>query len=139
MKSLLLAWRTAVWSAFNRTLSTFSAKISGVLSGALYSRPALKRGLLVLLLFGVPALPLTVLFGAFAPATWGLVLGAVFLGLGAERASTDWDDMFALPAPRNFKFWHWHALERKRYLAVLAALITGQILVLISSMIWGGI
>ena len=133
MKSLLLAGRTAVRSFF--TLITTRAKAN--LGRMLDHRPALKRGLLVLLLFAVLAVPLTALFGGWATFVWALMLAAVFIGLGAERDSTDWDAVFALPALRHFKFWRWHGLERKRYVAVLAALALGQILAFIIPAIWG--
>ena len=133
MKSLLLAGRTAVCSMFTLIITKSKAKLARMLN----HRPALKRGLLVLLLFAVLAVPLAALFGVWAASLWALVLAAVFLGLGAERTSTDWDAMFALPAPRYFKFWQWHALERKRYFAVLAALAMGQLFVLILPALWG--
>ena len=127
MKSLLLAWRTAVQTWAARHIAAARLKILAVL----YSRPALKRGLLALLLFAPLALLLIFIFNALAAAVWGLVLAAVFLGLGAERASTDWDEVFALPALRNFAFWRWHPLERKRYFAVLTAIIASVLCLLI--------
>ena len=60
---------------------------------------------------------------------FALVLAGVFLGLGTERASTDWDDVFALPHPVDFLFWRWHSLERKRYTAVLITLMISVSLV----------
>ena len=133
MKSLLLAGRTAVRSFFVRLFGAFRSKISG----AFRARPALRRGLLVFFLFCVPALPLVLVAGSFSLLLWACVLAAVFLGLGAERASTNWDDVFALPAARHFKFWRWQALERRRYQAVLCALGVGQALVLLIPVLWG--
>ncbi len=97
-----------------------------------YARPALKRGLLALCLFGLLALPLQLVFAA-GVALWACFLLGLFLGMGAERACTDWGDTFALPRPRDFAFWRWHALERKRFCAVLIALAAG----LLASTLWG--
>jgi len=127
MKSLLLAWRIAVRSWAARHIAAARLKILAVL----YSRPGLKRGLLTLLLFAPLALMFTFVFNVLAAVMWGLVVAAVFLGLGAERASTDWDEFFALPALRNFAFWRWHPLERKRYFSVLATLIASVLCLLV--------
>jgi len=96
-------------------------------------RPALRRAGLVFGLYAVLALPM-VLLGFLLPAgLWAVFLTALFLGLGAERASLEWDATFALPPVRSFAFWRWQALERKRFLGALAALGLGLVL----SIIWG--
>jgi len=133
MKSLLLVGRTAVRSFFTLITTRAKAKLATMLD----RRPALKRGLLVLLLFAILAVPLTALGSGWAAFVWAVMLAAVFIGLGAERDSTDWDAIFALPALRHFKFWRWQALERKRYVAVLVALVFGQASGLIIPVIWG--
>ena len=94
-----------------------------------YRRPALKRGMLALALYGVPVLTAAILPfpGVILTigAAWALALFMLFLGMGAERAALDWGPVFALPPLKSFAFWRWHALEKKRFLAVLLALATG--------------
>jgi len=135
MKSLLLAWPAAARSFLVRLL----AKVRAQLTASFYSRPALKRGLLVFGLFTALALPLGLLAGQWGVVAWALVLAALFLGMGAERASTDWSEVFALPALRNFAFWRWHALERKRYVAALTALAIGFACSMALALLYGGL
>jgi len=120
MKSLLVAWPRAVRAFFARSFRTLSSFFAG--------RPALTRAWLVFALYGLLALP-AVLLGTLLPAVaWALFLAALFWGMGAERASLEWDAVFTLPSPGSFAFWRWHALERKRFLSALAALVTGLFL-----------
>jgi hypothetical protein len=129
MKSLLLAVRRHVRSFLRSLQGKVTAKITKLLD----RRPAVKRGLLVLVLYGLIGLPLTAAFGGVFAAIWALMLGCLFLGMGAERAAISWDSMFALPPLRSFQFWRWQALERKRFMAVLSALTGGVLL----TSIWG--
>ena len=103
-----------------------------------YTRPALKRFALVVGLHSVVLVPLVLLetFGGpgllalwlvLAFLGWSLFLLGLFWGFGAERAATEWDDVFALPPLSSLAFWRWHALEKKRFCAVLAALGTGLV------------
>lgn len=111
MKKRLLAAKAA-----------FTAALKGFLGRFFYTRPALKRGVLVVGLMG----PFVVLGHAVAAPLLSVcvavVLLALFWGMGAERAATDWDPVFSLPPVSAFAFWHWQPLERKRFYAVLFAL-----------------
>ncbi|WP_262689776.1 hypothetical protein [Kordiimonas aestuarii] len=112
------------------------AALKGVAARFFYTRPALKRGALVLALQLVVLLPLSffALKGGqgIVPLAltlfmfiWCAFLFGLFLGMAAERAATDWDDVFALPPLNAFLFWRWHALERRRFMAVAGALLLG--------------
>ncbi len=116
MKQLLLSAKAVL----GKTLGRFFYVL-------FHTRPALKRGALSLFLYAVPtavaaAGPVSLsTFGTF----WAFGLLMLFWGMGAERAATDWDPVFFLPHPRSFAFWHWHALEKKRFLAAIMALVSG--------------
>jgi len=133
MKSLLLGAGASLGTFLRRVSAIFATKVLGALS----SRPALMRALLVTALFGAVAVPVAALLGAGFGAVWALWLAALFLGMGAERDSTEWNVVFALPALRHFQFWRWQALERKRYQAVLFALAVGQLFVWLLPILWG--
>jgi hypothetical protein len=124
-----------------RAALPFFAKLAFLPARFLYRRPALKRALLALLLQQAMLLPFTLslplhgnvlatfwalLFGGF----WTAFLAGLFWGMAAERASTQWDSIFALPGPASFLPWRWHALERKCFIAVLATLAAGLLLTL---------
>lgn len=117
-----------------RTAATASA-----IGRFFYTRPALKRGALALGLQQLVLVPLGLLANAADPGLmdvwaaliglqWSVFLIGLFWGMGAERAATDWDSVFALPPLRSFDFWCWHALEKKRFSAVLVALCSGLFL-----------
>lgn len=99
-------------------------RLGRLLNALFHTRPALKRGGLVLVLYSVPVC-LAALLSAptiVVGVVWALALLMLFLGMGAERAATDWDPVFALPPLKSFAFWRWHALEKKRFLAAVSAL-----------------
>lgn len=119
----------------NRTLA---AVTSGV-GRFFYRRPALKRALLAFILQQVVLVPFALLGGhtslgfvhlaaSFFCVGWTAFLFGVFWGMGAERASVEWDSVFALPTVASFRVWRWHALERKRFFAVIMALSTGLVI-----------
>jgi len=114
----------------NISIAKAKAALSASLGRFFYaifnSRPALKRASLVAALYLVPAL-LAAPFSAavLVGGIWALMLLAVFWGMGAERAATDWDRVFSLPPVSSFAFWRWHGLEKKRFLAVIAVLCAG--------------
>lgn len=129
-----------VYHAAVGTLLRAAARSSSLLKAAVgrffYVHPVLKRAGLVFALLLLVLVPL----GTFAVVggdtlfalmltclmiMWCAFLFGLFLGLGAERASVDWDNVFALPPLRAFAFWRWHAIERKRFLGVLGALFFG--------------
>lgn len=93
-----------------------------------YTRPAMKRASLVLILYSVPPL-VSALFSAAVEvgSVWALMVVSLFWGMGAERASIEWDDIFSLPPISAFAFWRWHGLEKKRFLSALAALAAGWV------------
>jgi hypothetical protein len=104
-----------------------------------YTRPALKRGALALVLQQLVVLPLGLIaagsgvglvdiWAALVSLQWTIFLVGLFWGMGAERASTEWDGTFALPPLKSFDFWRWHALEKKRFMAVLVSLMGGLLL-----------
>ena len=98
------------------------------------TRPGLKRGALVLTLFALVAVPACVVVPHAAlsvSVVWALVLFALFLGMGAERAAVEWSPTFALPPLGAFAFWRWHTLEKKRFIAVIAALVLGLVVTFI--------
>jgi len=95
--------------------------------GLFHIRPSLKRGVLAFCLCVAVAAPFAIVdLPAVAPA-WAAMLATLFLGMGAERAALEWDDMFALPPIHTFAFWRWHALERKRFLAAIIGITLGVI------------
>lgn len=90
------------------------------------ARPATKRVLLVILLFGIPLVFAHLILSTLAPlvtAQLAMLLMGTFLGMGAERASTDWDDFFALPPLSAFAVWRWYPIERKRFSAAIGAIL----------------
>ncbi|WP_417451272.1 hypothetical protein [Kordiimonas sp.] len=120
----------AAWVALPR------AELKGAVARFFYTRPALKRGALVLGLQLVVLLPLSFFAlsggGGLLALTltllmfvWCAFLFGLFLGMAAERAATDWGDIFALPPLGAFLFWRWHALEKKRFISVMASLLFG--------------
>ncbi len=135
MKFLLPVYHAAVGTlARAATLSLSSLKAA--LGRFFYSHPTLKRAGLVFALQLVVLIPLGIFAAVGSDALFALMLTCLmimwcafliglFLGLGAERASMDWDSIFALPPVRAFAFWRWHAIERKRFLGVLGAIFLG--------------
>lgn len=119
MKSLQLAWLGAA----RQQLSAGLQQIWKHICRYIYPRMGLKRGILVAGLFSAGAGLLGPVFGFEALVAWALIIAAVFLGLGAERATTDWGSVFGLPSPRDFVFWAWRPVERKRYWATLVSLL----------------
>ncbi len=128
-------WAAALWRAIT---SPFSA-LGFTLGRFFYQRPALKRAALALALQQLVLLPLVSVATSAAGvvfAFWVVLLGlawtfflfGLFWGMAAERASTEWDSIFSLPTARSFLPWRWHALERKRFLAVSCALAAGLLL-----------
>lgn len=122
----------ALWRAIT---SPFTA-LGFTLGRFFYPRPALKRAALALALQQLVLLPLGCLTAGgptIILAFWVLLIGlawtfflfGLFWGMAAERASTEWDSIFALPTAQSFMPWRWHALERKRFLAVTFALAAG--------------
>lgn len=107
-------------------IANAKAALSASLGRFFYTRPALKRAGLVLLLYCGPPL-VAAIFSAAIPigGIWALMLTSLFWGMGAERAAVEWDDVFSLPPLSAFAFWRWHGLEKKRFLAALAALLAG--------------
>lgn len=103
------------------------AALSASLGRFFYTRPALKRGGLVLAILVVPTLAgyLVDISILSVAAIWAPIVAALFLGMGAERAAIDWDPVFSLPPVSAFAFWRWHALEKKRFLAALSAVVVG--------------
>lgn len=100
-------------------------KLKAAIGRFFYVRPALKRAFLVLALF-LPFAAVSHLAGVPDISVWAAVfLLALFWGMGAERATIDWDPVFSLPPVKSFAFWRWHPLERKRFNAVLLALASG--------------
>lgn len=129
--------RCAVVRIFNVSKAAFGKTISRFFHSLFHTRPGLKRGVLVLLLFIVVVVP-----SAFLPVDalqvsglWAAMLLMLFLGMGAERAAIEWSPVFALPPISTFAFWRWHALEKKRFLAVLCALAVGVGCVAITGLI----
>ena len=125
MKSLLLAWRKAVRALLAHSLHRFSGFFS--------AKPALLRGCVALVLHGLVAVPAAWFTSVVLAAAWAACLAMLFLGLGAERASTERGAVFALPPLASFAFWRWYALERRRYVATLAGLGLG----LLCNLLWG--
>lgn len=118
MKSKLLAWLAAA-----RAKRAVAARhIKEGLIAFLLPRQALKRGLLVAAMFSVGAVLSLPIFGIAGPWGCAVIIAALFLGLGAERASTSWGAVFSLPAPGDFAFWRWRSPERRRFFASLASL-----------------
>ncbi|MEX0300285.1 MAG: hypothetical protein AB3N28_14520 [Kordiimonas sp.] len=91
-------------------------------------RPGLRRGLFAFGLYAAIAVPAEVVGVPVLAIGWATALFMLFLGMGAERSSLDWDPFFALPPARSFAFWRWHALEKKRFVAVVLALFFGVVL-----------
>lgn len=124
MKQKILGWL--------RAIRTFVVKRLLIVGRFFYvrlnMRPGLKRGLFAFALYGALALPAAVAGVPLLAMLWAPALVMLFLGMGAERASLEWDPVFALPRARDFAFWRWHALEKKRFSAVLIALGFGLLL-----------
>jgi len=132
MKHTLLRWLNAMCTFFMKRLRI----VGRFFYAQTHRRSALKRGLFSFGLYGAIALPAAIIGMPVLAAFWALALLTLFLGMGAERASLEWDPVFALPPARNFAFWRWHALEKKRFLAVLFALASGLLLSLTSRGAW---
>lgn len=136
--------RARTWAAaLLRALRSIRAAMASTIGRFFYARPALKRGALALVLQQLVVLPLVLaasgagiglvdIFAALLCLNWTVFLMGVFWGMGAERAALDWDDVFALPPLKAFDFWHWHALEKKRFIAVLVALMLGLLLAIVA-------
>ena len=122
MKNMFRRWRDAIRVFFVKRLHSVGRFF--------YARPALKRGLFAFGLFAIIGLPVAAIGVPALSGIWGAALFALFLGMGAERASLEWDPVFALPPVRNFAFWQWHGLEKKRFIAVVVALSTGLLFAL---------
>lgn len=120
MKNMLMRWLSAIRTFFLKRLHSVGRFF--------YTRPALKRGAFAFGLFAVIGLPVAAVGVPMLSGLWAVALLALFLGLGAERASLEWDPVFALPPVRNFAFWRWHGLEKKRFTAVIVALGIGLLL-----------
>ncbi|WP_262694490.1 hypothetical protein [Kordiimonas aquimaris] len=120
VRGALVRIYTVSKAAVGKTISRFFYAL-------FHTRPGLKRGALVLLLFAAVVVPFSVFSGQmlYVSGLWALMLFALFLGMGAERAAIEWSPVFALPPISAFAFWRWHALEKKRFLAVLTALAVG--------------
>lgn len=115
--------RTTQWAVrlFARPLNRISSGMHRFFS----ARPAAKRILLVALVFGIPVIAVHLLMPLLAPlvtAQLAVLLIGAFLGMGAERASTDWDDFFALPPLSAFAVWRWYPIERMRFLAAISSI-----------------
>lgn len=121
-------------------LAAFPDRIRAAMVSAIgrffHARPVLKRALLALMLQQVLLVPLLALpGGGLVPPIamlmglmWSAFLLGLFWGMGAERAALDWDAVFNLPPARSFHFWGWHALEKRRFLGVVVALLVGLVL-----------
>lgn len=113
----------------NNLIARAKAVLSASLGRFFYTRPALKRAGLAIVLYSLPPL----IAAAFSAQTvvggvWALMLLYLFWGMGAERASVEWDDVFSLPPASAFAFWRWHGLEKKRFFAAAIALGAGWLL-----------
>lgn len=120
--------RGAFLRAYTFTTAALSVFWGRFFCALFNTRPGLKRGVLVFVLFGLVALPAHLFLGGaalVASLIWAFALFALFLGMGAERAAIEWSPVFVLPPLDAFVFWQWHALEKKRFLAVLCALALG--------------
>ncbi len=94
------------------------AAVAAAIGRFFYVRPALKRAILVLMLF-LPFAAVSHLVAVPGIAVCAAVfLLAFFWGMGAERAALDWDPVFSLPPVKSIAFWRWQPLERKRFKAV---------------------
>lgn len=121
-------------------LAAFTDRITvamlSVIGRFFHAHPAVKRALLALLLQQALLIPLLALpDGGLVPPLamlmglmWSAFLLGLFWGMGAERAALHWDAVFALPPARSFHFWGWHALEKRRFLGVIVALLAGLVL-----------
>ncbi len=108
------------------SIARVKAALSVCLGRFFYTRPSLKRAALIAALYAAPTLAGVLAVSAvLVGAVWALILLALFWGMGAERAATEWDSMFSLPPLSAFAFWRWHGLEKKRFIAVFATLATG--------------
>lgn len=123
MKNLITGWLAAARLKFVQWL----AKAGHFLCESMRMRPALKRGLLAFLLALPVSLALSLVGLASLAPVWAFMLAFLFLGLGAERHALEWDSTFALPHLGAFAFWHWHALERKRFLAAVFGLMAATV------------
>lgn len=118
----------------NNLIARAKAALSASLGRFFYTRPALKRAGLVALLYSAPLLTADLFSeAAVVGAVWALMLLSLFWGMGAERASVEWDDVFSLPPVGSFAFWRWHGLEKKRFLAVIAALASAWVVTAVSA------
>ncbi len=124
MKNKLLGWLRAIRDFFLKRLHC----VGRIFYAQTQMRPGFRRGLFALGLYAAIAVPAAIVGAQVLACVWAAGLFMLFLGMGAERASLDWDPVLALPPVRSFAFWRWHALERKRFLAVLVALSFGLIL-----------
>lgn len=118
MKNVIARAKAALSASLGRFFYTF-----------FNTRPALKRAALITGLYAVPTLAAALVSSAvLVGGIWALMLLALFWGMGAERAATEWDSIFSLPPLSAFAFWRWHGLEKKRFTAVLATLATGWLI-----------
>lgn len=101
-------------------------RIKAAIGRFFFAQPVLKRGLLAGALYS-PVFGIQFIAPG-APVCLGVVVGvglvAVFLGIGAERAATEWDKTFSLPPIGAFAFWRWQPAERRRFI------VTGGVLLL---------
>lgn len=123
MKNPLSGWLAAA----RLKLAQWLAKAGHFLYESLRMRPALKRGLLAFVLALPVSLALAFVGLASLAPVWAFMLAFLFLGLGAERHALEWDSTFALPHLGAFAFWHWHAIERKRFLSALLGLMAATV------------
>ncbi len=107
MKKHILAAKAAVVAAIGRFF---------------YTRPACKRGVLVAGLMGPFVVLAHIVAAPLLAVAAAVFLLALFWGMAAERAATDWDPVFSLPPVSAFAFWRWQPLERKRFHVVLLVL-----------------
>ncbi|WP_417459222.1 hypothetical protein [Kordiimonas sp.] len=135
MKFFLPVFHAAVGTLMRAAAMPFSS-LKAAVGRFFYAHPTFKRAGLVFALQLVVLVPLGIfatvggdaLFALMLTcfmAMWCAFLTGLFLGLGAERASSDWDSIFALPPLQAFVFWRWHAIERKRFYGVLGAIFMG--------------
>ena len=116
-----------------KMIRSAKAALGAALGRFFYTRPAFKRALLAVALWA-PSILVQLMVGSNEIGlAWALLLAAFFWGMGAERAALDWDPVFSLPLLRSFAFWRWQPLERKRFLALAATLLTGGLV----SLAWG--
>lgn len=120
--------RGAFARAFHALWAPIKRAVSRIFTATFNTRPGLKRGALMLILFAFVAMPVCIVVpdaALSASGIWALMLVCLFLGMGAERAAVEWSPTFALPPLSAFAFWRWHALEKKRFVCAVLALALG--------------